>query len=78
MSATTKPIFISIDSLSDWQHHSLKMELSSLKMGNIGGVSNSAAYKMLGNGWTCEVIKHLIDSCLNEKATDFDEQCRLF
>ena len=41
-------------------------------------VSNSQAYKMLGNGWTCEVIKHLIDSCLNEKATDFDEQCRLF
>ena len=63
MSATTKPIFISIDSLSNWQHHSLKMELSSLKMGNIGGVSNSAAYKMLGNGWTCEVICHLINSC---------------
>ena len=63
MSATTKPTFISIDSLSDWQHHSLKMELSSLKMGNIGGVSNSAAYKMLGNGWTCEVICHLINSC---------------
>ena len=41
-------------------------------------VSNSQAYKMLGNGWTCEVIKHLIDSCLNEKATYFDEQCRLF
>ena len=78
MSATTKPIFISIDSLSDWQHHSLKMELSSLKMGNIGGVSNSAAYKMLGNGWTCEVITHLIVSCLNEKETDFYEQCRLF
>lgn len=64
MSAITKPIFISIDSLSDWQHHSLKMELSSLKMGNIGGVSNSAAYKMLGNGWTCEVIAHLIRSCM--------------
>ena len=41
-------------------------------------VSNSQAYKMLGNGWTCEVIKHLIDSCLNEKETDFDEQCKLF
>lgn len=41
-------------------------------------VSNSQAYKMLGNGWTCEVIKHLIDSCLNEKETDFDEQCRWF
>ena len=41
-------------------------------------VSNSQAYKMLGNGWTCEVIKHLIESCLNEKETDFDEQCRWF
>lgn len=41
-------------------------------------VSNSQAYKMLGNGWTCEVIKHLINSCLNEKETDFDEQCRWF
>ena len=27
-------------------------------------VSNSQAYKMLGNGWTCEVICHLINSCL--------------
>ena len=26
-------------------------------------VSNSQAYKMLGNGWTCEVIAHLILSC---------------
>ena len=29
-------------------------------------VSKSQAYKMLGNGWTCEVIKHLIQSCLND------------
>ena len=28
-------------------------------------VSNSQAYKMLGNGWTCEVIAHLIRSALN-------------
>lgn len=26
-------------------------------------VSNSQAYKMLGNGWTCEVICHLVNSC---------------
>lgn len=26
-------------------------------------VSNSQAYKMLGNGWTCEIICHLINSC---------------
>lgn len=27
-------------------------------------VNNSQAYKMLGNGWTCEVIAHLIRSCM--------------
>ena len=27
-------------------------------------VSNSQAYKMLGNSWTCEVIAHLIRSCM--------------
>ena len=27
-------------------------------------VSNSQAYQMHGNGWTCEVIAHLIRSCL--------------
>ena len=27
-------------------------------------VSNSQAFRMLGNGWTCEVIAHLIRSCL--------------
>ena len=27
-------------------------------------VSNSQAYKMLGNGWTCEVIAHLIRACM--------------
>ena len=29
-------------------------------------VSNTQAYKMLGNGWTCEVIAHLIRSTLND------------
>lgn len=29
-------------------------------------VSNTQAYKMLGNGWTCDVITHLIKACLNE------------
>ena len=27
-------------------------------------VSDSQAYKMLGNGWTCEVIAHLIRSAM--------------
>ncbi len=30
-------------------------------------VSNSQAYKMLGNGWTCEIIAHLIRSCMAEQ-----------
>ena len=29
-------------------------------------VSNAQAYKMLGNGWTVDVITHLIKSCFNE------------
>lgn len=29
-------------------------------------VSNAQAYKMLGNGWTCDVITHLIKSCIKE------------
>ncbi len=33
-------------------------------------VSNSQAYKMLGNGWTCEVIAHLIRSCMAEQWGD--------
>lgn len=28
-------------------------------------VSNAQAYKMLGNGWTVDVIVHLIKGCLN-------------
>ena len=26
-------------------------------------ISNSQAFKCLGNGWTCEIICHLINSC---------------
>lgn len=29
-------------------------------------VSNTQAYKMLGNGWTCDVITHLIKSCIEQ------------
>ena len=31
-------------------------------------VSDSQAYKMLGNGWTCEVIAHLIRSAIGGQA----------
>lgn len=33
-------------------------------------VSDTQAYKMLGNGWTCEVISHLIRSCMAEQWGD--------
>lgn len=29
-------------------------------------ISETQAYKCLGNGWTCDVITHLIKACLNE------------
>jgi DNA (cytosine-5)-methyltransferase 3A len=32
-------------------------------------ISNSQAYKCLGNGWTCDVITHLIKSALNQKTS---------
>ena len=44
-------------------------------------VSDSQAYKMLGNGWTVEVIAHLINSCLTDKGEaqlKMGEQIRLF
>ena len=30
-------------------------------------ISNSQAFKCLGNGWTCEVIAHLIRSCIGDE-----------
>ena len=30
-------------------------------------VSNTQCYRMLGNGWTCDVITHLIEATLNDK-----------
>ena len=35
-------------------------------------VSKSQAYKMLGNGWTVEVIMHLIQSTLTRKKKNDD------
>jgi DNA (cytosine-5)-methyltransferase 3A len=41
-------------------------------------VSDAQAYKQIGNGWTCEVITHLINSCLAGKVDDFAEQIKFF
>ena len=67
---TIKNTSLYIDSWSELQRNSLIWELSSLQMGNIGGVSDSSAYKMLGNGWTVDVIAHLIKSTLMENTND--------
>jgi site-specific DNA-cytosine methylase len=40
--------------------------------------SDAQAYKQIGNGWTCEVITHLIKSCLAGKVDDFAEQIKFF
>lgn len=37
-------------------------------------VSNNQAYKMLGNGWTVEVIVHLIESIMGGESDDRREQ----
>lgn len=33
-------------------------------------VSNAQAYKMLGNGWTIDVIAHIIEACLCQKPSE--------
>lgn len=38
---------------------SLEMELSSLEMASITETSNTNRYKLLGNGWTVDVIAHI-------------------
>lgn len=41
-------------------------------------VSKTAAYKMIGNGWTVEVIRHLIDCCLKGETVSKFNQINLF
>jgi DNA (cytosine-5)-methyltransferase 3A len=41
-------------------------------------VSDAQAYKQIGNGWTCEVITHLVKSCSAGKVDDFAEQIKFF
>lgn len=41
-------------------------------------VSKTAAYKMIGNGWTVEVIRHLIDCCLKGETVPKFNQINLF
>ena len=41
-------------------------------------VSDSQAYKMLGNGWTVEVIAHLINATQTDELEETEEQLSLF
>lgn len=51
----------SIDNLRLSQGGSLKWDISNLKTENIKSiVSNTQRYKMLGNGWTVDVIAHIL------------------
>lgn len=43
------------------QGNLLEMDLSSLKMESIVEISDSQRYKMLGNGWTVDVIAHIFN-----------------
>lgn len=58
-SAQTKNICVCIGNSSEWQQHSLKTDLLYLRTGIIKKTSDSSCYRMLGNGWTVEVIKHI-------------------
>ena len=57
----TQTQFTSVCMDSSWlsQGKCLEMDLLDLRMENIIGISNSARYKLLGNGWTVDVIAHI-------------------
>lgn len=54
-------IQFSIESLNQLQENLLEVELLNFKMKNISyQISNTQRYKMLGNGWTVDVIAHIL------------------
>lgn len=56
----TGSIYVSIDNSNILLGNSLEMELSGLRMENITEISNSSRYKAIGNGWTVDVIAHIL------------------
>lgn len=64
--------YLCIDSLSQSQCNSLEMGISTLKMENIKPTSNSALYKIAGNGWTDEVIAHILRCMPSEKSSNIN------
>lgn len=61
----TKNTWLYIDSWSELQQNSLNLELSSLRMESTKKIYDTSAYRMLGNGWTIEVIKHILSHIPN-------------
>jgi DNA (cytosine-5)-methyltransferase 3A len=64
-------IHLYINSSIELQGNSLELKLSYIEMGRTISTSDSAIYKLLGNGWTIEVIKHIL-SFLNKNCNDND------
>lgn len=59
-----------IDSLSMLRENLLEMGLLSFKMENIVEISNTARYRMLGNGFTVDVVAYLLKGILNGGKTN--------
>lgn len=59
-----------IMNLKNVQQNYIEWELLSLKMGIIDLMSASQAYKGLGNGWTAEVIIHILNGALKNVPKD--------
>ena len=56
--ATMRGVSVCIDGECSVKGGKLTWELKSLRLGTIKPISDSSAYKALGNGWTCAVIQH--------------------
>lgn len=53
-------IHLFIDNLNVSEQNYTKLELSDLRMESILSTSDTQIYRMCGNGWTVEVIKHIL------------------
>lgn len=59
-----------IISLNDVQQNSISWDILNLKMESIDLISDSQRYKALGNGWTAEVIIHILNGVLKDVPRD--------
>lgn len=56
--ATMRGVSVCIDGECSVKGGKLTWELKSLRLGTVKPISDSSAYKALGNGWTVKVIEH--------------------